>query len=147
MTIHLHGGALGLGTAAAADTSDFATAAQGALAASALQPGDLGTVVPVTTSTAPTAADSHTIYSNEGDTDGATLLLPAAAAGLQFTALVHTAQTFTITAAAGDTLRLGSSVTAAAGSITSNVVGSAVTLWAINQTEWLASAVVGSWSL
>lgn len=35
--------ALGLGTAAVAATGDFATAAQGALAATAVQPGDLGT--------------------------------------------------------------------------------------------------------
>ena len=34
----------GLGTAAEADTADFATAAQGALAASAVQPADLATV-------------------------------------------------------------------------------------------------------
>lgn len=34
--------AMGLGTAAAADSSDFATAAQGALADSAVQPADLG---------------------------------------------------------------------------------------------------------
>lgn len=35
--------ALGLGTAALDDTGDFATAAQGALADSAVQPGDIGT--------------------------------------------------------------------------------------------------------
>lgn len=36
-------GALGLGTAATSDAGDFATAAQGALAGTAVQPGDLGT--------------------------------------------------------------------------------------------------------
>jgi len=36
--------ALGLGAAATADTTDYATAAQGALADSAVQPGDIGTL-------------------------------------------------------------------------------------------------------
>lgn len=36
---------LGLGTAATTDSTDYATAAQGALAATALQPGDIGTSV------------------------------------------------------------------------------------------------------
>jgi len=36
--------ALGLGTAALDDTGDFATAAQGALASTAVQPGDIGTI-------------------------------------------------------------------------------------------------------
>jgi hypothetical protein len=106
-------------------------------------------VVPVsavTTTAAPTAAATGTVYTNEGDADGATVTLPTAAAGLQFTAYVQTAQTLTVTAASGDTVRIASSVTAAAGSITSAVVGSSVTLIAINATEWVATASVGSWS-
>jgi len=103
-------------------------------------------VTAVTTTAAPTAAATGTVYTNEGDADGATVTLPTAAAGLQFTAYVQTAQTLTITAAAGDTIRIASTATAAAGSITSAVVGSSVTLIAINATEWVATASVGSWS-
>lgn len=44
-------------------------------------------------------------------------------------------------------VRIGSNVTAAAGSITSNVVGSVITLTAINAVEWFATSVVGSWSI
>lgn len=105
------------------------------------------TVEPVTDTKVPATSESGEVYTNEGDADGATITLPAAANGLTYTALVQTAQTLTVTASAGDTIRLGSSVTAAAGSITSNVVGSSVTLVAINATEWAATAVVGSWSL
>ncbi|MCU0806387.1 MAG: hypothetical protein MUC53_00085 [Candidatus Contendobacter sp.] len=103
-------------------------------------------VTAVTTTAAPGATDTGAVYTNEGDSDGATVTLPAAAAGLQFTLYVQTAQTLTVTAGSGDTLRIGGSVTAAAGSITSNTVGSCVTLVAINATEWIATAAVGSWS-
>lgn len=48
--------ALGLGSAALDDTGDFATAAQGALADSAVQPGDLGTAALAATTDFATAA-------------------------------------------------------------------------------------------
>jgi hypothetical protein len=103
-------------------------------------------VTAVTTTASPAATDTGAVYTNEGDADGATITLPTAAAGLRFTAYVQTAQTLTITAGTGDTIRIASNVTAGAGSITSAVVGSSVTLMAINATEWVATASVGSWS-
>jgi hypothetical protein len=103
-------------------------------------------VTAVTTTASPAATDAGTVYTNEGDADGATITLPTAAAGLNLIAYVQTAQTLTITASSGDTIRIASSVTAAAGSITSNVVGSSVTLVAINATEWVATSSIGSWS-
>lgn len=104
-------------------------------------------VTPVTTTATPASTDSGTTFSNEGDGDGATVTLPTALAGLQFTFVVQAAQTLTITANSGDTIRIGSSVTAAAGSITCSTVGSAITLQAINATEWFAVAAVGSWTI
>jgi hypothetical protein len=103
-------------------------------------------VTPVTTTASPASTDSGTVYTNEGDADGATVTLPAAAVGLQFVVYVQAAQTLTVTAGTGDTIRIGSSVTSAAGSITSATVGSALTLVAINATEWVATSAVGSWS-
>jgi hypothetical protein len=103
-------------------------------------------VVAVTATATPGATNSGTVYCNEGDADGATITLPTAAAGLRFRFYVDVAQVLTVTAAAGDTIRIASSVTAAAGSITSAVVGSSVTLVAINATEWIALSSVGSWS-
>lgn len=105
-------------------------------------------VTAVTTTASPASTDSGTIYTNEGDADGATITLPAAqtSPSLIFTAIVQAAQTLTITAGSGDTIRIGSSVTAAAGSITSATVGSSLTLVAINATEWVATSSVGSWS-
>jgi len=103
-------------------------------------------VTPVTTTAAPASTDTGTVYTNEGDADGAAVTLPTAVAGLVFTAYVQTAQILTITANTGDTIRIASSVTAAAGSITSSTVGSSVVLQAINATEWIALSSVGSWS-
>jgi hypothetical protein len=100
----------------------------------------------VTATAAPAAADSGTVYTNQGDTDGATVTLPAAAAGLRFSFIVQAAQTLTITAGAGDTIRIAADVTAAAGSITCATVGCALTLVAIDATEWVALAAVGTWT-
>jgi hypothetical protein len=106
------------------------------------------TVTAVTTTASPASTDSGTLYTNEGDGDGAAVTLPTAktSPSLIFKFYVQAAQTLTITAGADDTIRIGSSVTAAAGSITSATVGSSVTLECINATEWVATASVGSWS-
>lgn len=101
----------------------------------------------VTTTKSPAATESNEVYTNEGDADGATVTLPTAAVGLTYTFYVQTGQTLTVTANTGDTIRIAGNVTAAAGSVTSNVVGSSVTLVAINATEWVAVSVVGTWSI
>lgn len=100
----------------------------------------------VTTTKSPAATESREAYTNEGDADGAAVTLPTAAAGLEYTAVVQAAQLLTINAAAGDTIRIGSNVTAAAGYVRSNVVGSRVTLLAINATEWVATSIAGEWT-
>jgi len=100
----------------------------------------------VTTTKSPTAAESREVYTNEGDADGAAVTLPTAAAGLEFTFIVQAAQLFTINAAAGDTIRIGANVTAAAGYIRSNVVGDRISLLAINATEWIATSWTGEWT-
>jgi hypothetical protein len=108
-----------------------------------------GTPVTAVTATAtPASTDSGTIYTNEGDDNGAGVTLPAAQASpcLVFTFYVQVAQTLTITAGAGDTIRIGSSATGAGGAISSATVGSSVTLACINATEWVALSSVGSWS-
>jgi folate-dependent tRNA-U54 methylase TrmFO/GidA len=60
-----------------------------------------------------------------------------------FTYYVQANQTLRIQTAAGDTIRIGGTVTAAAGYIESSTVGDSVTLVAINATEWVATSVVG----
>lgn len=95
----------------------------------------------------PSPNESGSVITNEGHTSGSVIELPTAQAGLVVEGIVQTAQTVTITANTGDTIRIGSNVTAAAGSITSNVVGSAITLKAINATEWFATSTVGTWTI
>jgi folate-dependent tRNA-U54 methylase TrmFO/GidA len=51
-----------------------------------------------------------------------------------------------ITAASGDTIRIAGTVTAAAGYVESTTIGNTVTLVAINATEWMATAVNGTWT-
>lgn len=96
----------------------------------------------VPTSVAPMPAP----LTNEGAFVETELRLPGAESGLWFSACVQIAQVLTITAGGGDTIRIASSVTADAGSIASNMVGSAVILHAINDTEWVALSSTGSWS-
>lgn len=106
-----------------------------------------GIVVPVAASTVYASSASNVSYSNEGASSGTTLRLPSAAAGRRIECVVQVAQTFTVTAFAADTIRVGASVTAAGGSISSAVVGSAIVLRAINATEWVAVSSMGSWSV
>lgn len=105
-------------------------------------------VTAVTTTASPATTDSGSIYTNEGDADGAAITLPAAqtSPSLVFTFVVQAAQTLTITAGAGDTIRVAGNVTGAAGSISCATVGSVITLACINATEWVATSVVGTWS-
>jgi hypothetical protein len=114
----------------------------------ALDPtGATTTVEAVTTAKSPTAAESGEVYTNEGDTDGSLISLPTAVAGLRFGFYVQAAYVLQIAANTGDTIRLGTQVTAAGGSITSDVVGSYVQLLAVNATEWVATAILGEWTL
>ena len=90
--------------------------------------------------------ETNALLTNEGATASVPFTLPAAADGLQYQFCVQDADGLTITAAAGDTIRISSSVTAAAGTVTSTAIGSCVTLKAINATEWFAVSSIGTWT-
>jgi hypothetical protein len=92
--------------------------------------------------------DSGKVYQTIGATVAATWVLPPASAGLVFTFYCGSTQTLTVTASTvgEDTIRIASNVTAAAGSISSVVVGSSVTLVAMSGAGWVATAATGSWS-
>lgn len=100
-----------------------------------------------TTPNSITTAQVNTAFINEGATELIVENLPGAAAGLQYTWVVQDADGFQVVAAAGDTIRIASSVSAAAGNIQSTTIGSSVTLLAINATEWIAIAHVGTWGV
>lgn len=87
------------------------------------------------------------VLTNEGATARAYNALPAAVAGLDFRFVVQDSDGMRITAAAGDTIRIAGSVSAAAGYIQNATIGSAIHLIAINATEWIAVSYVGTWTV
>lgn len=103
-------------------------------------------VTPVTTTASPASTDSGTVYNNIGASDTAVITLPTAADGLQFTVSVMVAQLLNIFANTGDKIRVASVVTSAGGGISSNTIGSSITLVALDSETWFATSVVGSWS-
>lgn len=90
-------------------------------------------------------ADNNKVFTNTGAAGAITFNLPAAVAGLTYTFYVQNANNLIIDAAAGDTIRILALVSAAGGNVSSVTVGSAVTLVAINSTEWVAISALGTW--
>lgn len=89
--------------------------------------------------------ESAKVLTNEGTTAANYHTLPTAVAGLTYTFVVQDADGLRITAASGDTIRLGPNVTATAGYIESTTIGDVVTATAINATEWVGHAY-GTWT-
>jgi len=94
-----------------------------------------------------TDAESNTVYTNEGAGGDITLTLPTAVAGIQYTFIVQENNKLEVEAASGDTIRIATEESAAAGTIDSDLVGSTVTLVCINATEWVAVAMLGTWTV
>lgn len=82
-------------------------------------------------------ADKSTFFSNTGAAGGVTFTLPTAAVGNTYEFYRDANQTVTIVAGASTTIRVGASVTAAAGNITLDAVGSRIRLVAISTTQWV----------
>lgn len=90
--------------------------------------------------------DSFKVLTNIGNAGTLTATLPAAQAGLTYTFYNENNNDFVIDAQAGDVIRVGSTVTAAGGSITATNEGDSVTLVAIGEDEWVAISVIGTWT-
>lgn len=93
-----------------------------------------------------TAIESGKVFTNEGATSVVTFNLPSAVAGLDYTFIVQDGDGLTVTAASGDTIRVGAVVTATAGNAASTSQGSLIRLRCINDTEWIGE-IEGSWVL
>ncbi len=91
--------------------------------------------------------DQGRTFTNEGAAAIVVFTLPTAVAGQSYTFIVQDADLLRVVAAAGDTIRLGSSVSAAAGNVESTAIGDVVELIAINATEWIARSVIGTWTV
>lgn len=88
--------------------------------------------------------DSYLWVDNTGASSRANFVLPGAVGGLVYGFIVADADGIKVTAAAGDTIRIGTSASAGAGYICSTTIGSVINILAINATEWIAIDEVGT---
>ena len=86
------------------------------------------------------------VINNSGATGAVSFTLPTPAAGLPVWVSVQASQTLTITAPGSVTIRDGTTVTGAGGSISSQVIGSWVYLVGISTTSYMVAAKNGRWS-
>lgn len=93
------------------------------------------------------ANESRTLLTNEGTTAENYHTLVTAAAGYSFTFYCQDSDGIRIVANTGDTIRLAGNVSAAAGFVRSVVIGSSVTLESISAAEWVATSIVGTWTI
>jgi hypothetical protein len=104
-------------------------------------------VLPKTTAYTVLYSESDAVYTNEGAAASVNFTLPSATVDATYTFFVQDADGIQITAAAGDTIRVGTAApTATGGNITSTTIGSSIVLVAINSTEWISIAVTGTWT-
>ena len=111
---------------------------------------DAATTVPITIKTIDytiLAGDSLDTFTSEGTTEEIEFTLPTAVAGYQYSFVVQDNDGIKVIASASDTIRIGNLVTVAAGYISSNVIGSVITLTAVNATEWYATSYLGDWDV
>lgn len=93
-----------------------------------------------------TAGESGKVFTNEGVSAANYHTLPTAQTGLTYTFIVQDVDGLRVTANSGDTIRIGKNVTAAAGYVETTVIGSRITLIAINATEWVDVNYYGPWT-
>jgi hypothetical protein len=91
-----------------------------------------------------TALESDKVCHNEGASTMPVLTLPSASAGRTYTFVVGDAVGIRARALAGDGIRLAGAVSSAGGYVQSTTVGDALTLVAVNESEWVAVALVGT---
>lgn len=92
--------------------------------------------------------DVGKFFTNEGAAALVIFTLPSAVVGLHYYFYNQDANDIRVLAATGDTIRLGSVVSASAGNIESSAIGDSIKLVAINSTEWVvAGGFTGIWAV
>jgi len=94
-----------------------------------------------------TSDDSGKVYHNTGASARADYTLPSAVAGMFFDFICTDADGVRVIAASGDDISLGSSTSAAAGRIDSTTPYSALRLFAVDATHWVAMSSTGTWAV
>lgn len=113
----------------------------------------LGTYVPVRPSTAVCASplaltDDHVgqVLTNAGATARACFNLPAAQAGSNYSWIVVDTDGARVTAATGDTIRVGSAVSTTGGFCEASTDGDSLELIAVDGDRWYARNFIGAWT-
>jgi hypothetical protein len=107
----------------------------------------LGTTGSSTLSLGTTDSTDGIYYNTTSSTGLLTVNLPSAAAGLIYDGCCFDTDGIRIVAAAGDDIRVGTSISATAGRIDSSTVGAYISLVAIDATTWVARTIVGPWTV
>jgi len=94
-----------------------------------------------------TVNENRTLLTNEGATAENYHTLPTALSGDELTFYCQDTDGIRVVANTGDTIRLAGTASAAAGFVRSSTAGSCITLVAINATEWVATSIVGTWTV
>jgi len=95
-----------------------------------------------------TAAEGGKVCTNRGAGGDIELTLPAASAGLDYVfCVVEDAKYVKVVASAGNTIRIGGSVSAAGGYVRASAAGSTLVLAGLNASEWFAMGREGTWSI
>lgn len=100
-----------------------------------------------------TASDSGNLYADDGtnNTNSLTVNLPLASAGLHYQVYARQVDANDLTeivAQSGDTIKVDTStVSASGGKVRLTSAGSSIWLVALNDTEWVARSVTGSWTV
>jgi hypothetical protein len=118
----------------------------------AVTPSTLGNVskriTAKTTAYTVTNSDNNQVFTNSGASAQVEFTLPTAAAGLTYTFYAIDSDGIKITAASGDTIRVSTEVTIAAGSIESTAVGDSLTIVALDDTQWVViNGFIGTWTV
>ena len=92
-------------------------------------------------------SETGVVFTNEGVTEKSYNNLPSASAGLTLDVYCQDSDGIRFTAASGNTIRNGSSVSASAGYLESTTIGSYAKLVCINSTEWIVASSTGTWSV
>jgi len=105
-------------------------------------------IVAITGSGTPGATDSGTVYTNEGDADGAAVTLPNDPSyGQVFEFAIVVAQAFAISCSSGETIKDG---TSSGTTITADAIGEGLRLVAITSGSgaiWAVMSKTGTWTI
>jgi hypothetical protein len=91
--------------------------------------------------------NSGTTYYNTGATAIVPYVLSSAVPGIDYSFIVSDGDGVRVTAAAGQTIRDGATVSASGGKIESTAVGSCLHIRALSTTEWFVISKTGTWTV